>query len=334
MVRECCVDGIQYTGITYPHTFCVFRWVCPKGEPREIKPPMPQTPSKTVSQPYVNLPRFVPVISLGDENSWFWNQLRHDFLIVRLGEVVANNRLLKEVSERSIHEYLGFDGMIVASSIMPDEYLDTLSGDRYVQLLEAVEPDAAMTLDCYTYMDDPLAVSWTQLLKYVENARYLAEQMDIPLLAVVKGANQKQVSWCVNKLLELGYRTFVVPYRELARAGKPGKILLKYMIREALYSDSKAEVLIYGTPYVKDPFMAYLAEDPRIRFASLSWFLRAKRGMAYVKDHFESLDLNILYQCNCQFCRGRRWNELIADTKSLALHNLSQIINLHRRKQK
>ncbi|MFQ6084857.1 MAG: hypothetical protein ACE5OY_01095 [Candidatus Bathyarchaeia archaeon] len=90
--------------------------------------------------------------------------------------------------------------------------------------------------------------------------------------------------------------------------------------------------MIYGTPFVRDPFLAYLTEDPIVHFASLSWFLRAEGGMVYVRDGVGSLESNILYECDCDFCRGRRWNELLVDTKSMALHNLAQIISLHERR--
>lgn len=52
----------------------------------------------------------------------------------------------------------------------------------------------------------------------------------------------------VDRLLDLGLRTFVLPHRELARAGKAGKILFKYMLRSVLYSKPETEVLIYGKP--------------------------------------------------------------------------------------
>ena len=80
---------------------------------------------------------------------------------------------------------------------MPDEKLDTLTGPKYVELLNAVRPDVAMILDCYTYIDDPLALSWSQLFRLVDNALYAVENADIPLLGIAKGANPKQVAWWI-----------------------------------------------------------------------------------------------------------------------------------------
>lgn len=129
------------------------------------------------------------------------------------------------------------DGKIIVSSVMPDELLDQLTGKKYVELLNAIDPDVAMILDCYTYVDDPLAISWSQIFSFVNNALYAVENTDIPLLGIVKGANQVQVSWCVDRLLEMGLRTLVLPHRELSRMGKVGKILFKYMLRRAKNSE-------------------------------------------------------------------------------------------------
>lgn len=266
------------------------------------------------------------MISLGDKATWFWDLMPHDALIVSLGEILSVNTLLRKIKAKGIHGFLGFQGKILLSSIMPDELLDSLTKEKYIELISEIEPDAAMVLDCYTYIDDPLIISWQQLIRFVNNAIYAIEHVDIPLLGIIKGANPRQVSWCVEKLSEMGFRTLVLPRRELVRSGWIGKKLFDCSLEEIeTCYEKEVNVLVYGKPFLKD-----LLENPKICFASLSWFLRAKVRDVYIGEEVESLQNNILFKCDCSFCRGRRWNEILCDVKSIALHNLSQIIGFHR----
>lgn len=274
----------------------------------------------------LDLPGFTPIIKLGDEATWFWDSVPHDVLIARLGEALGDEGLLKKVKAKGIHDFLNFQGKVILSTIMPDEMLDRLSKEKYVELLDAIRLDAAMILDCYTYIDDPLVVSWQQLFKSVGAVAYLADHTDIPLIGLVKGANTEQLSWCLEYLFEMNFHTLVLPRRELVRAGDVGKRLFGYVltkIRELGYE--LLNLLIYGKPFLRD-----FIDDRKIHFASLSWYLRAEAGIVYVGDEVESLENNILYECDCEFCRGRKWNELITDVRSMALHNLAQIIDLHK----
>lgn len=127
--------------------------------------------------------------------------------------------------------------------------------------------------------------------------------------------------------MEMGFGTLVLPRRELVRSGWIGRKLFDYALKEIedVSFGDQMDILVYGKPFVED-----LLENPKIHFASLSWFLRAKVGEVYTEDGLRSLQNNILYKCTCSFCRGRRWNELIGDIESVALHNLAQINKVHK----
>ncbi|HID90480.1 TPA: hypothetical protein EYP44_00790 [Candidatus Bathyarchaeota archaeon] len=104
-----------------------------------------------------------------------------------------------------------------------------------------------MVLDCYTYIDDPLIIPWQQLIRLVNNAIYAIEHTDIPLLGIVKGANPRQVSWCVGKLSEMGFHSLVLLRRELVRSGWIGRKLFDYSLKEIeIACEDEVKVSIYG----------------------------------------------------------------------------------------
>jgi queuine/archaeosine tRNA-ribosyltransferase len=246
--------------------------------------------------------------------------------MIKLEDLLLNEDVLREIESTGIHDFLDFEGRIVLSTISPDEVLDKLDGKKYAELVSAINPDMAMTLDCYTYLDHPLEISWNQLFGFIKNAIVLMDNTDIPLLGIVKGATYKQVTWCLEHLLELGFNTLVVHYRELAREGSMGKRFFGHMltiIGNATSGYKETDIIVYGKRFLEPNFY-----HPKFHFASLSWFLRAKERIIYVGEETKNLELNILYDCNCEFCGGREWRELVKDVKSLSLHNLSETISL------
>ena len=101
----------------------------------------------------------MPIIRLDNRATCFWDSLPHDALVIRLEELLSSEDPFKEVKDKGIRDLLNLDGKIMASSIMPDELLDCLTGKKYVELLNAIRPEAAMAPGCCAYIDDPLAAS-------------------------------------------------------------------------------------------------------------------------------------------------------------------------------
>ena len=59
-----------------------------------------------------------------------------DALIIRLEKLLGDKELLRRVEAKGIHDFLGFDGRVITSSVMPDELLGSLTSERYVELLK------------------------------------------------------------------------------------------------------------------------------------------------------------------------------------------------------
>lgn len=169
----------------------------------------------------LNFPKFVPEIDILDDRSWFWKEgIRLPMIFVLLWQLLdeRSKEALSKASSKGLHDYLGHDGKILLSTVMPDEMLDKLKKDDYFKLIENLRPDAAMIPDNFAYTDAPLYQSWTQTIKLVNYAGDFLH-LDIPLIGLIKGANGLQIRWTVERQLEMGYVSFAIPARELLDEG-------------------------------------------------------------------------------------------------------------------
>jgi len=269
----------------------------------------------------VRLPRFVPVVRLIDERSWFWDEIPPlPWIVVRLAELVKDKALMQSVSSRGLHDFLGFDGKILLSTVMEDELLDALTPDDYIGMINDIRPDATMTPDSYTYLDDPLCLSWEQTMKQAASSRAFSE-LDIPVVGIIKGVIWKQIAWSAERAIELGCSSFAIPSRELAEQGLlDGKISA---VTNALRKGKEdAQLLLYGLSY---PLRKSRGE---FAYSGLSWFIGAKKGLYYKgSTSFLVTDNSIGSEgCRCAACRGRTAHQLKDDIRSLALHNLLQTV--------
>ena len=314
-----CKRGTSHVGITYPKEFCRLREYC-----RDITRSLPyydvEAAPSTNPLPRVNLPVFVPVVSLTDERTWFWREIQYPWVIVRMAELVRNKDLARKVSSQGLHDFLSFNGKILLSTVMEDELLDKLTLEDYAKLVTTARPDATMTPDAYTYLDDPLCLSWQQTIKSVELARAFSG-FNVPTVGLIKGAIGKQVAWSAQNMVALGYQTVALPCRELVRLDLLDGMLmgiigiLRKRVREP-------HVLLYGLSY---PLRKYKRE---FSYSGFSWFINARRGLYQKHGNVCFLtDTSVRFEeCDCVACKGRIALDLRGDVKTLALHNLLQTI--------
>jgi len=224
------------------------------------------------------------------------------------------------VSSRGFHDFLGFDGKILLSTVMEDELLNKFTSNDYLRMIKDIRPDATMTPDSYTYLDDPLCLSWEQTLKQAKLASTFSE-FDVPIIGLIKGAISKQIDWSTKKAIELGCQSFVIPSRELAKLKLLDGMIATVMkvLRE---SGIDTQVLLHGLSY---PFKR---RDEAFTYSGLSWFISAKKGYYYkgMNTCFIT-DTSVRFEeCHCAACKGRMAYQLKDDEKSFVLHNLLQTI--------
>lgn len=315
-----CKRGTTYEGITSPKSFCRLREYC--NNPGRMPENFPnQDKARLRVQLKLGFPDFIPTISLTDRRSWFWPDLQVPWIAVRLSEFIKAKDMMPESVCRGLHDFLGFGGKILLSTVMEDEILDRLRPTDYLEMINDIKPDAVMTPDVYTYVDDPLSLSWMQTFKNVAYARAFAD-LSIPVVGLVKGAITKQVTYSTEKLCELGCQNFAIPSRELILLDLlDGHVLT---VTTALRKKGMTPpVVLYG--------LAYPVRRPRgnMIYSGMSWFIDAKRGVyykgnkraGYITDTYVRFE-----ECGCVACKGRMALDLGDDTRSLALHNLQQTL--------
>lgn len=317
-----CKRGISHVGITDPKSFCRLREYCtsPNVIPAEY---MIQAMPKLKVQTKVKFPRFVPVISLTDRRSWFWDELPLPWIVVRLADLVKNKALMQGVVSRGLYDFLGFDGKIMLSTVMEDELLDELTPDDYLRMISGIRPDATMTSDSYTYLDDPLCLSWQQTLKQAVFSSAFSE-LELPVVGLIKGAIWKQIAWSTEKAIESGCESFALPSRELVKLGLFDGVIsaITSVFRK---SKKDAQLLLYGLSYP-------LRRRGTFVYSGFSWFIGAKKGYYHKGKHsFFPTDTYVRFEeCHCAACNGRVPTQLKDDLRSFALHNLLQTVERFR----
>lgn len=311
---DLCRKGISYTGITHPNAFCMLRPYCPIGG---RQPPVPEQlpPTGFRSRTKIGLPAFIPIISVMDRRSWFWTDFQLPMVVVRLAELIGKRGILSQVSKTGLQDFLGYDGRIILSTIMPDELIDELEHKDYLRLITELKPDATMIPDNYTYYDDPLYLSWSQTIRLARNAFSFLE-LEMPVIGLIKGAVPGQVSWSMQRLIEMGYVTFALPARELSQSSLLDLVSIM-ALRSLEENKLDGEIMVYG------PSHKYWRLK-KASYASLSWFLEAKGG-AYFKGGvpYDITDTNIRFgRCDCEVCRGKMAQDLVEDVQAIASHNL------------
>lgn len=277
--------------------------------------------------PKIGFQSFVPEIDIADSRSWFWKYgIELPEIFVPLWQLLVNKEILNKASSKGLHYYLEFDGRVFLSLVMPDELIDKLRTDDYFKLIKDLRPDATMVPDNYTYIDDPLFLSWSQTIRLISLANDFLK-LDTPLIGLVKGANPLQIDWVIRKQVEMGYVSFAMPARELFEEG-----MLSLFLSDALMSlkwiskgiKTSFELLLYG--------VGRRLKHKEIGYSNLSWFLEAKHGY-YYKDgwSYDPRDPEIRFEeCYCEACGGVMPQEIIdmmfsdkeLGLKALILHNL------------
>ncbi|MGQ9597508.1 MAG: hypothetical protein ACUVQY_09165 [Thermoproteota archaeon] len=121
-----CIKGTSYTGITHPKSFCRLRQYCPIGG-RNKPPPIPIPSLGRKQMAKIGFSMFIPEVDLADERSWVWRDgFQVSAVFVPLWQLLTNENILAQASSRGLHDYLGFDGKILLSTVMPDELIDKL----------------------------------------------------------------------------------------------------------------------------------------------------------------------------------------------------------------
>ena len=325
-----CSRGIKYIGLTYPTPGCQYREFC-YGK-LEVQPLPLQSNIKARVSNALQTPKFIPIIKLTEKESWFWPDIKINMIIVKLEDILTNGDIFNEVKVKGLHDYLGYDGHIMLSTIMPDEMIDDIEPEQYTKMIEDLRPDSYMIMDDYTYIDEPRLMSWRHIFRMIERARKLLkfEPPGHPI-GLIKGGSVEQIGWCIEALLEMDIKNYAMPCR-----GIPPLLLRRFLepVIDKL-GDPNYTVILYGktelrsseSPYSKTRTFEYFS------YASMTWYIHAKRAMVYLNGEPYQLPQDYSYYCECPYCQARDPFDLIKDKRALALHNLAQLTKYYKERR-
>lgn len=276
---------------------------------------------------YIRLPRVVPMVSLRDRGSFgFLRDFGVECVVVSFGDLLDLG-VFREVVDRGVHWFLGFDGRVLLSSVMLDELI--VNGDvfelfRWVAVAGGF--DGVIGWDVPVYLDMPLYVSWVNLVKGLELTYRLCE-LDLPVVALVKGNSSNQIKFSLNALQRMGFKNYGLhasEYLQRFRFDACSRNIL-YRYAEEL-SGRVGDLLVFGG--LRPDSFKFICEVfggvGRLGVCGLSYFLDARDYRLYLRGGVVSVFRKYL-ECGCLGCGGIGGRRLLEDLELRVKHNLAQL---------
>jgi hypothetical protein len=336
LVNLCISKRLRIKGITLDCKKCAYASVCAKsGSYSPLKPKLRELnsilESRSITSPTIELPRFIPEIPVDEPLKLRWKKLKIEAVIVTFREL--GSEVLETIRRDGIHDILGFEGTILLSTIMPDEYLTEETFNTTIGLIKEGGFDGVVGWDMPVYIDSPKVTSLTNLVSAtIYTARYVKE--GIPTIPLLKGSDAGEMKMHARWLKCLGFDRVAIHATEY--------VLEQGELRERaqdLYATALGEVLKKGFKPLVIGVMSPSSFPPLLygecsdaSFAGMSWLLRAEEYMVY--DYDKTLDLkNQIMVCNCEACRGKSPTWVSRSVDDLAEHNLIQFRNFVERRR-
>ena len=275
----------------------------------------------------IKLPKIVPIVSLLDRDiAGFWWDCGVEAVIVSFTDFLRSN-VLDEVVKRDVHWLLGFDGLVLLSSVMPDRFLfrgDVL--ELFMRVALAGGFDGVIGWDVPVYVDMPLYISWINLVKGLE-LTYRLSELDIPVVALVKGNTLNQIKFSLDALQHMGFKNYALHASEYLMRfrfdARSRNILYKYA--EEMNSRVN-DLLVIGAlrpsslKFICDVFRGV----ERLSVGGLSYYLDAKRFKLYLDGRVVNVSRKYL-KCSCPSCVKVGSQKILEEVKSRVSHNLNQL---------
>lgn len=160
--------------------------------------------------------QLIPVIKLSEPKTFRpWETVECFGVVIKAQHLLSEdgkrtNKVFDKIqSAGGIHSYLGYDGVVILSSIMPDKTIFGFSPQAYVAMIDALRPDFYLTPDGETYLDE-YEISSLEIDRIVQDTEFLIESCPYSHpIGLVKGCTLQQIDKHAAQLLELGLSRFV-----------------------------------------------------------------------------------------------------------------------------
>ena len=282
--------------------------------------------------PDVMLPRLIPEIPLEDPVRPR-KDLGMDGVIVSVSRTDSENT--RRVEAEGIHNFLGFDGQALLSTIIPDRLL---TGETFSFTLSFVKKggfDGVIGWDMPIYADYPKALNLSNLIEAtLLTARYVEE--GIPTIPLLKGADPSEITLHSEWLRRLGFKRIGLHATEYILAKSRvniGGSKSFAEISENLYSlglvkiyEMEAKPLVIGILSLKG-FPELYKSDAEASLTGMSWLIEARNWRAYTGTPSGVGVINLakhFMECSCKACSGKSPNQ-IGSPDDIAWHNWVQL---------
>jgi len=268
-------------------------------------------------------PFAIPLISLLDIRSHAHRYLPVRVILIPFYEIWGHNAI--HIRRWDIHDIIGFDGPVGLSSIGPDDYV--MSEAYFIDFIRfAMECnfDFAVAWDAPTYVDMPTDISLRNTIYGVEQLRRVI-RAGISAVGLLNGCNADQYDRCADFLVKMGVEAAAVHVSEYLK-NRNDRLLMDLMWDALKIATSKfRRTLIIGAT---DPYLIrYPLREacPEASVSGLSWFIDAKRGLAYsAQGKVNAYEKDLL--CSCSSCSSRgQGGALSRSTLERAVHNFSVV---------
>ncbi|MCS7365746.1 MAG: metallophosphoesterase family protein, partial [archaeon GB-1867-035] len=235
--------------------------------------------------------------------------------------------VFRKVVDRGVHYFLRFDGRVLLSSVMPDELI--VSGDVFDLFVRAAVAgcfDGVIGWDVPVYFDMPLYYSWVNLVKGLELTYRLCE-LDVPVIALVKGNTPNQIRFSLDTLERIGFRNYGLHASEYLQRfrfdARSRNILYRYADELGGRVDN---LLVIGA--LRPDSLKFIHEIfssvRNLSVCGLSYYLDARDYRLYLRGRVMNVSRKFL-RCSCPGCGGVGGRRLLEDLELRVRHNLVQL---------
>lgn len=301
-----------------------------------------------------------PLIWLGypiGSSPRLWEVLPMKNLMVNAYEVLRRLKVCEKISKKSIHEYLGFDGLVFMDSggfVFQKKDKVDLDPSIILELYEASKPDIAAILDHPFDPSQPAKINSRRWLKTLKNTKYmLKNDGNVLLMPILHGYTLKDLKMACREIKKIDENPkfiglgSLVPLIFNTKGTSRIKDSLKFvadaigLIREE-FPDSLLHTFGVGSSQSMH-FMFALGVDS---LDSMAWRLKAAYGVIQLpgvgdrhltprnskkRPFIRGREKELLANCECPFCQDKTLKERIQGLNdsfySRSVHNAWVFLN-------
>lgn len=158
----------------------------------------------------------IPIIKLSEPKTYRpWEKVDCFAVVIKAEHLLSSdgkrtNKYFDKIQTTGgVHKFLGYEGIVILSSIMPDKTIYGFSAEAYAKMIYVLRPDFYLTPDGETYLGET-EISGLEINRMVDDTKSLIKSCPYSHpIGLVKGCNIEQIDSHTDQLLNLGLSRFV-----------------------------------------------------------------------------------------------------------------------------